>query len=140
MIGPFRGKYVFLSNFYRLTGEPIIYHGISYPTVEHAYQAQKTLDVNDRLAISRLPTPGEAKRYGRKIKKLRPGWDAMRIDIMRDLLKVKFSNPYLRSLLIGTGDQELVEENDWRDHFWGVCNGVGENHLGKLLMEIRKDL
>lgn len=32
------------------------------------------------------------------------------------------------------------EGNTWGDKFWGVCDGEGENHLGKLLMEVRAEL
>jgi N-glycosidase YbiA len=42
--------------------------------------------------------------------------------------------------LLDTGDAELVEVNHWRDFWWGVCNGVGANHLGRLLMTIRNEL
>ena len=36
--------------------------------------------------------------------------------------------------------QELVEGNTWGDKVWGVCDGVGENNLGKTLMRIRDAL
>ena len=26
------------------------------------------------------------------------------------------------------------------DFFWGVCNGKGENHLGKILMKVRDEI
>ena len=56
---------------------------------------------------------------------------------MTDLCRIKFSDPHLRSLLLATGDAELIEGNWWHDQFWGVCNGVGQNQLGKILMAIR---
>jgi hypothetical protein len=43
------------------------------------------------------------------------------------------------ALLLATGDMELIEDNDWDDTYWGVCNGAGENNLGKLLMKIRAE-
>ena len=45
----------------------------------------------------------------------------------------------LRSLLVATGDRELIEGNTWGDTFWGVDKntGQGENHLGRILMELR---
>ena len=65
----------------------------------------------------------------------------MKIDIMRQVLKSKFTqNPELKAKLIATGDAELIEGNNWNDRFWGVCRGVGQNHLGKLLMEVRAEL
>jgi N-glycosidase YbiA len=99
--------------------------------------------------------PGDAKRMGRRLK-LRPDWEEVKLGIMLDLLRLKFRPVILkpRSLgptlstfqtsltgrLMATGEAELIEGNDWSDHFWGVCMGVGENHLGKLLMRVRKEL
>lgn len=45
----------------------------------------------------------------------------------------------LSEMLEATGDAELIEGNHWGDTFWGVCNGVGQNNLGKLLMAIRSE-
>lgn len=60
---------------------------------------------------------------------------------MRRLVWRKFTDdPYLAELLLATGDEELVEGNVWGDTFWGVCEGKGENWLGKILMDIRKEL
>lgn len=134
-IDRFKGEYEFLSNFYPAI---IVHDGITYPTVEHAYQAAKTLDFAERWRISKLPTPGEAKRAGRSVK-LRPDWKKVRIDIMRELLLQKFflSDGELGYELQSTSCAELIEGNWWGDTFWGVCKGQGENHLGKLLMEIR---
>jgi predicted NAD-dependent protein-ADP-ribosyltransferase YbiA (DUF1768 family) len=57
---------------------------------------------------------------------------------MRECLVAKFGqNPELMQLLKDTGDSILIEGNSWGDQFWGVCNSVGKNWLGKLLMEIR---
>ena len=42
--------------------------------------------------------------------------------------------------LLDTGDTELIEGNNWHDTFWGVCKGKGQNNLGKILMEVRKDI
>jgi predicted NAD-dependent protein-ADP-ribosyltransferase YbiA (DUF1768 family) len=36
--------------------------------------------------------------------------------------------------------EPIVENNTWNDTYWGVCNNVGENHLGKLLTEIKEEL
>ena len=55
-------------------------------------------------------------------------------------LRIKFKNPELRSLLLATGNEELVEGNWWRDTYWGVCEGVGQNKLGKLLMQVREEV
>ena len=136
MIGPFKNEYEFLSNFYPSI---IFYDGFIYPTVEHAFQASKTMDYDLRLKICLAETPEKAKKIGR-IVKLRPYWHEIKIVIMKDLVIKKFVIPELRMKLIETKDEELVEKNWWNDVFWGVCNGVGENNLGKILMEVRNNI
>ena len=129
----------FLSNFWPVE---IIYEGQTYPSVEHAYQASKTGDLNLREEIRLQETPGKAKRLGQQVPKI-SGWnDEMRVANMTALVREKFSlgNSELCRQLLETGDAELIEGNTWDDTFFGVCNGVGENHLGKILMDIRNDL
>lgn len=133
-ITSFSGKYEFLSNFYY---SPVTYEGITYPTVEHAFQAAKTFDVTERRRISEMKTPGMAKRAGRRVL-LREDWEAVKFDIMKTLVTQKFEDEKLKQLLLDTGDEELVEGNTWHDTCWGVCNGVGQNNLGKILMSVRK--
>lgn len=124
----------FLSNFWYVD---VLYDGVVYPTVEHAYQAAKTIDPAERKLILEAPTPGKAKQLGGKVT-MRQGWDDIKVDVMRLLLQQKFANPKLQAMLIATGDVELIEGNTWGDVFWGQCPiGKGQNHLGKLLMEIR---
>jgi hypothetical protein len=59
---------------------------------------------------------------------------------MYALLAQKFSHDHLREKLIGTGAAMLIEGNTWGDTYWGVCNGEGYNHLGRLLMDLRDEL
>jgi N-glycosidase YbiA len=137
MIKQFQGKYRFLSNFYPST---VHLEGYTYPTVEHAYQAAKTLNPDHREAIRLAPTPSKAKYLGRSVT-LRGDWDLLRIIYMQTLLEQKFAlGTELAGMLLATEDDELVEGNTWGDTFWGVCRGIGENNLGKLLMVIRSDL
>lgn len=145
-ITAFIGPHAFLSNFHSCT---IRFDGIIYPDVETAYQCQKTLSQPERDHVMfvyddkgvpiRRTTPGEAKRAGKRVTK-RKDWYEVKIDVMRELLIEKFKTSRLADLLIATGDAELVEVNTWGDVFWGVVNGKGENHMGKLLMEIREAL
>jgi ribA/ribD-fused uncharacterized protein len=123
------GDHSFLSNFYR--------HGNW--TVEHHYQAAKTDDPVWAASILTAPTPLQAKRLGRKAP-MRPTWEEEKVAVMLALLRVKFLWPDLAQKLIDTGDAYLVEGNTWGDHFWGVCNGKGQNHLGHLLMQVREEL
>ena len=59
---------------------------------------------------------------------------------MHGLLQQKFSFTVLKRQLLETGAAELIEGNYWGDRYWGVCKGVGDNWLGKLLMTVRKEI
>lgn len=135
-ITEFQGYYRFLSNFWPCD---IDYDGIVYPSTEHAYQAAKTNDIETKKLIVNLKTPGEAKRCGRKIK-IREDWDNIKLKVMYDINKLKYECPDLAAKLMLTEGKEIIEGNKWNDTFWGVCNGVGDNHLGNILMKIREEL
>ena len=132
----FSGETGVLSNF---TPCEVTFDSQLYPSVEHAYQAAKTYDLDHRSTIKLAYSAGHAKRLGKQLV-LRSNWNSIRIDIMRDLLIQKFNIPEMRGLLLDTGDKYIEETNSWGDTFWGVCNGVGNNVLGNLLMEIRTRL
>lgn len=131
----FRGIYGFLSNFLDVKIE---YNGLVFNSVEAAYQAQKTLSPTIREKFIGIG-PTFAKKLGRQYP-LRSDWEFVKLDIMYDLIRIKFKNPILRQWLLDTGDAYIEETNDWKDTYWGVCKGVGQNHLGKILMEIRSEI
>jgi hypothetical protein len=135
-IKEFQHEYRFLSNFWPAS---VQLQGLWFPTVEHAYQAAKTLDIREREAISYLSTPGEAKRAGRYLL-IRTDWEEVRLTIMESLIRQKFRSPSLRQKLLETGNAKLEEGNRWGDRFWGIYNRQGENHLGKILMKIRDEI
>lgn len=136
MINAFMDEYRWLSNFWFV---PVTLDGVEYSSVEHAYQAAKTLDSKEREAFQYAKTAGDAKKLGRNVT-FRSDWDEIKLGVMEDLVRQKFQQPYLAEKLLATGDQELVEGNWWGDRFWGVCKGEGENHLGRILMKIRGEL
>lgn len=131
----FKEEWAFLSNFFPCNVE---FEGIVFPSSEHAFQAAKTLDLDQRREIAALKTAGKAKRAGRQVE-IRDDWGSVRVDVMRQILIIKFSDPELRGLLDATKPLELIEGNNWGDRFWGAVDGQGLNHLGKLLMEIRDE-
>lgn len=137
MITNFDGEYAFLSNFYPST--IVDREGNVYPTVEHYFQAMKTLDDKEREAIRTAETPGQAKRLGRKCT-LRKEWDKIRDAVMLTALIEKFSNRELREKLLATGEEFLAEGNTWGDTYWGVCEGKGRNMLGHSLMLVRAEI
>ena len=135
MIESFRNEYYFLSNFYP---SDVVMSNVRYPTVEHAFQAAKAVDERGKNWILNASTPKEAQNRGRVVA-CREDWNNARLFIMRGLVFLKFTTHYdLRKRLIATGNEELIEGNWWGDTYWGVCNKVGENHLGIILMEARK--
>jgi len=145
VIDNFRGEFAFLSNFFvEKDGH----------TVEHKFQACKTEDQEWQVKIWRANSPAEAKKLGRKAP-LRKNWDQIKVFVMGDFLKQKFSDPDLKAKLLATGDALLVEGNSWHDQFWGdcycntnpgrfgsreTCKQEGQNVLGRLLMKIRNEL
>lgn len=139
----FRDNFWFLSNMYNA---PVTYNNIEYQNAEAAYQAQKQVLVNANISLDDFKNMKgiDAKRYGKHIK-MSPEqirrWNNIRDTVMYNIVKAKFSqNQYLRWRLLQTKDIDLVEENWWHDTYWGVCHGVGENKLGKILMKVRNEL
>jgi ribA/ribD-fused uncharacterized protein len=138
VINSFSGEYRFLSNFWLV---PVTYEGITYPSAEHAYQAAKSLDPVIREVFFMLDSPSEAKRMGQQII-VRPDWNEVRINVMRDIVTAKFEqNDHMMRLLMETKGYHLIEGNTWGDTFWGQSPiGNGRNELGKILMSIRDDI
>lgn len=137
----FRGNKFFLSNFFKAS---VYYDGVLYNTVEHAFQAAKTLNLEDRERILLCIKPSDAKRLGHKVN-LRPDWKNVRVNIMKELVFQKFLYPELAKALIAIEGQ-IIEGNEWHDNFWGACsckkceNKIKENNLGKILMAVRNHL
>lgn len=137
VIRSFTGDYAFLSNFYVEK---------SGTTVEHRFQAAKAKnDPALRDEILAAPTPGKAKRLGRAVSLSLNWWHGVRMEVMENALREKFSDPTLRRWLIDTKDAFLIEGNQWHDQFWGTCHckvhkdRPGYNYLGQLLMKLRAE-
>ena len=135
MITEFQPPYRWLSNF---TPCSISAFGAVFASVEHAYQAAKSSDPCIHVQFTGI-TAGQAKRLGRKIL-VRADWDMIKLEVMRDLTRLKYETPELRALLLATGDTHIIEGNTWGDTFWGVCDGRGLNHLGRIIMDTRGEI
>lgn len=144
----FRGRYGFLSNMSILetpikttdeNGDPIY-----FKSVEHFFQAMKTLDYEERRYVAALPNPGDAKRYCKSDIVLRDDWEDIQLNVMWTGICWKFSerNPTLLKKLLDTKDLVLLEANHWGDRKWGIDweTGLGENLLGRLLMKRREQM
>lgn len=144
MIDNFRGKYYFLSNFYKSNIK--VNNGKIFPSSEHLFQALKTKNKDEQEKIRLCKTPGEAKKLGYKVQ-LVDNWEDVKIAVMEKILFIKFTrNDTLKELLLATEERELIEGNTWHDNFWGNCtcpkckNIEGKNNLGKLLMKLRTQI
>ncbi len=113
-----------------------------WSTSEHYFQAQKFSGTEHEEAVRLAKSPMVAARMGRSRERpLRPDWEAVKDDIMREALRAKFTqHPQLRSLLLSTGDAEIIEHTA-NDRYWADGgDGSGKNRLGELLMELRAQL
>jgi len=131
-----RGEYGCFSNFSR---HEVLIDGKMWATSEHYFQAQKFAGTDYETLIQNASSPREAADLGRnRAYPLRSDWEQVKDDIMRKVVKVKFTqNPALTETLLSTGDAVLVEHTV-NDSYWGDGgDGTGKNMLGKILMETR---
>ena len=134
----FRGEYAFLSNFWEV---PVTYKGLTYGSNEAAFQAQKCMTEAEMIPFTEM-RPSKAKKAGRQVQ-LRPDWETVKVEIMTEIVRAKFmQNEELKWKLIATGEAYLEEGNTWHDTCWGVDkkSGKGQNHLGRILMQVRQEL
>jgi ribA/ribD-fused uncharacterized protein len=121
---------------------PVKIRGKVWPTSEHFFQAQKFAGTGHEEAIRRAKSPMIAARMGRdRSKPIRPDWERVKDDIMREAVRAKFSqHPNLREILLATGDARIVEHTQ-NDSYWGDGgDGSGMNMLGRILAEVRAAL
>jgi ribA/ribD-fused uncharacterized protein len=139
MILEFKDEFSFLSNFHPCN---VVVDKMVFPSSEHAFMSFKNNSDEWKKECQRFDlTPGKIKRLARKVE-LVSCWEDIKIDVMMQVVWFKFfQNKDLMEKLLATGNQNLVEGNWWDDKFWGVClksnPNVGENHLGRILMNIR---
>lgn len=137
----FFGEFRWLSNFWLSEFE---YEGLKYANIEAAYQAAKTPSQEDRVKFSQLQGTymeigRQAKKLGRQIT-LREDWELVKLQVMLELTRKKYSLPELQEKLLATGCGYLEETNTWNDTFWGVYNATGQNNLGKIIMQVRDEI
>ena len=132
--GP-KGRYGWLSNFYM---HKMSVRGVTYASVEHYYQAEKTLDPGLRADIRLAETPKLAKKLGQFVV-LRPDWNNVRAGVMSVGLFAKFENERMSERLISTAPARLIENSPW-DAYWGGKLPDSKNMLGYLLEIVRERL
>lgn len=134
----FKGEKRFLSNMYACT---IVYRGKEYGSSEHIYQAMKCNDVNYQEYIRGLEEPKSTKKEADRLLgtdyEFREDWNDIKLELMEEILYLKFTqNLDLKNKLLQI-EGKIEEKNSWGDMFWGTTDGKGENHLGRLLTEVR---
>ena len=143
-----KGTYGCLSNFSRHGFSTASEDGVElwWKTSEHFFQAAKFFTTDREYAeeIRLAKTPKEAATLGRgRSKPLRNDWEEIKDDVMLYALLCKFNNnDDAHSVLLGTGDEQLIEDAPY-DSYWGIGSaqgGKGKNMLGILLCETRSIL
>ena len=120
----------------------IEWNGKLYMTSEHAYHSEKFEDEKIKEQIRSARSAHDAHIFAEVNKdKRRKDWDKVKLGIMKEILRAKVEqHPYVREKLMQSEDGELIE-NSPTDSYWGWGpNKDGENHLGRLWMEIRQEL
>jgi len=114
----------------------------TWPTSEHYFQAMKFDSKEIQEKIRKCKRPDEAARIGRDRKlKIKKNWDSSRDNVMREVVKAKFTQyEELKALLLSTGDAKLIEHTKNDDYWADGGDGKGKNMLGKILMEVREKL
>lgn len=139
------GKPMVLSNFYIYS---LVYKGKIWQSSEAAFQAEKTLNEDFKEQIRLAKSPAIAKKMGRAVT-IRIDWEEVKEQVMKDICMAKFSESKMAKALLATGNTYLIEGNTWHDNDYGICilSGChkcevkrGRNLLGKVLMEVRKEL
>jgi ribA/ribD-fused uncharacterized protein len=127
------------SNFSR---HPIVLDGVEWPTSEHYFQAQKFAGTPHAEEVRNAKTAMRAAELGReRHRPLRADWEAIKDDAMRTAVRAKFTqHADVREILLGTGDEHLIEHTA-NDSYWADGgDGSGRNMLGRILMEVRAEL
>lgn len=132
-------SYEWLSNFYECR---FSLDDFRWSSVEHYYQAQKYAGTPTAVEIRRAESADRARKLGQN-RSLTPraNWDMVKLEVMRRAVEAKFTqNHILGERLVETGDEELIHESN-TDRFWGrTRDGLGDNWLGEILMQVRAKL
>lgn len=158
IIRSFSGRYAALSPTF-LSG--FFYEGDEYQSATAAFEAAKILNRADRVSFFAWNCkPWEARRKGRSVPPswIRPDFGVVELEVMLAIQRSKFSWPEPQRVLLASAEAELIYSNASHDNHWGVCTcrdatpgkrkygigrrctGEGDNFLGKILMQVRREL
>ena len=132
------------------SGYPLQINGVRILTTEALYQACRfphRPEVQREIIGQHSPMTAKMKSKPHR-KDSRPDWDEVRYKVMRWCLRVKLAQNYAEfgRLLLATRDRPIVEQSR-KDDYWGAKLAdeagdtlIGQNVLGRLLMELREKL
>lgn len=132
------------------SGYPLHINGVHILTTEALYQACRFPHMPEvQREIIGQNSPMTAKMKSKPYRKdSRPDWEDVRYKVMRWCLRVKLAQNYeeFGRLLLATRDRPIVEQSR-KDDYWGAKLSdetgdilIGQNILGRLLMELREKL
>lgn len=141
IIDSFSNQYYFLSN---MSSFGFYFREKYFPTNEHFYVCSKINPLCDNYhkiftSILQEHNPYKVKKIGRSVP-LRKGWKEEKLcnRFMYCGVYNKFlQNEGIKQKLLDLKDYVLIEGNYWKDTWWGMCDGVGNNYLGKIIMLVR---
>jgi predicted NAD-dependent protein-ADP-ribosyltransferase YbiA (DUF1768 family) len=139
-IDNFNGVFDFLNNEYPCE---VYFEGLMFPSVFHAFQAARSTKEHERAKIAYADSMQELYELATEIEDP-ADWQSKRLLVMEKCLRDKFRrHREMRERLRKTGNRDLL--NSYADKsssnlYWGVVEGNGQNHLGKLLEAIRLDV
>ncbi|MBL6690494.1 MAG: NADAR family protein [Pseudomonadales bacterium] len=126
-----------------VSNHPIQLEDLVWPTVEHYVQAMQFEDDSKREKIRMAATADQARKLGKTgwFNRPRENWENLRSIYMTRALYTKCrAHPEVARALLATGDEHLVE-NDQYDYYWGCGRDRrGDNTFGKVLMQVRDKL
>jgi hypothetical protein len=121
---------------------PIVIEGQSWPHSEGYFQAMKAHGTHlwdtTKKDIATVD-PMDSWIIGQRLNGLRSNWNKIKDDIMMDAVRAKFQDPYLKALLVSTGDYPLVQLKNC-PHWGSGYDGRGRNMLGVLLQNLRDEI
>lgn len=132
------------------SGYPLQINGVRILTTEALYQSCRfphLPEVQKEIIGQHSPMTAKMKSKPHR-KDSRPDWDEVRYKVMRWCLRVKLAQNYeeFGRLLLATRDRPIVEQSR-KDDYWGAKLAdqsgdtlIGQNVLGRLLMELREKL
>lgn len=139
----FTGKYSFLANDYEVSQESDIFYkdtdGLidmrnqKFFSVEHAYQASKTLVLEEQMEIANTPNMSDMLKLSETIT-IMPTWDKKKATILKTLVNDKFTQNFpLKIKLVSTDPYHFHDEGDkYKDYT--------ADELCEILLNIRNGI